>query len=528
MPLRGRGGAQVQYPQSVVLPVRPIGGLWAQDPDQETPVEVSPDMLNCTVRRGQLRKRMGYEQYPPAAAAIGTSVIGLYSTQDVEAAQFLFAVHPTGAVMYNAGSSVWTALTGPALTGGADKLFVFANSQNSIVFSQGVDPVMRMPFTGTTYAALDAGAVAAQYLTRAAGRLLLGHTYESSVSKPFRIRFCVRDTHTDWTGIGSGFRDCSEFPHHLKGLKKLGAGVAVYYDKAIELASQSGMAAAPLVYDVRIADIGLYAPATLQGRNDLHMFVGNDNVYTFNGVQLDPIGEVIRDALFYSLNTIKLDRCFAEIISSTQEYLIFLCTSANPTPNVVWVYHWGRKIWYPWSVSGPSCSATHYLETYASIDELVGTIAEQNWLLSIGSLRGSVQSLLTGHTDGKVYRWGEQFLGDNGTTIPCRWTSKDFTGKDVGTVGHKITLKAIRIAYEDTGVRCVLKFYFSTDGGATWTDSQSVVLPAKSTGDRTAVVWHQVTGDRIRFKFENNTATETFRIQAFYLQFEPRSSPIYP
>jgi hypothetical protein len=43
---------------------------------------------------------------------------------------------------------------------------------------------------------------------------------------------------------------------------------------------------------------------------------------------------------------------------------------------------------------------------------------------------------------------------------------------------------------------------------------------------RTAVVTHQVTGDRIRWRITNDTTTETFQIVAFYPEFEKRGSPL--
>lgn len=527
MTLRARTGAQVAYPKTVSALVRPVGGQWRSEAFQDLPAEASPDMLNCVVQQGQLRKRMGYAQYPVSHAAIGSAVCGLYSTQAADDTTHLLAVHPIGGAKYNATTDTWDALTGPALTGVASQQFSFANSQNSIVFSQGVDAVMRLPFTGTTYAALNAGAVPAKYLERFAGRLLLGHTVESATACPFRIRRPVRDDHTDWSGVGSGFRDCSEFPYHLKGLKKLGAGLAVYYEKAIEVATQTGVESAPMQYDVRIADIGLYLPRSLAGRNDLHVFIGTDNVYEFNGSQLTAIGDAIRDQLFATLNTSQLTQAFSQLLLDTQEYLAFVCTGSNTSPDTVWVYNWGRKVWYPWSVSGPSCATTHRLDNVTTIDELVGTFDEQGWIFDSSSAQQAYPALLTGHTDGKIYQWGSQYTSDNGAAIPCRWTSKDFTGQDLGVAGKKLTLKSLKIVYEDTGTPCTLSFYFSVNGGATWTSAQTVTLPPGEMGERTAAVYYQVTGDRIRWKFEHTSASETFRILAFCPEFELRSAPIY-
>jgi len=175
------------------------------EPGTKLPNEASPDMVNCQVFEGTLRKRFGYTQFPAGAASIGGVVMGLYSTQDDESNTHLIATYPAGAAKLVAG--VWAAMTGPALTGSSLAFFQFETSQNAIVFSQGVDQVMKHDIStaNTVYAILNANCPAARYLTRFADRLFIAHTVEGGATKPFRIRRSVAADHTDWVGIGSGF-----------------------------------------------------------------------------------------------------------------------------------------------------------------------------------------------------------------------------------------------------------------------------------------------------------------------------------
>lgn len=526
--LRPRKGVQVDYPQTITPEVRPIYGYWDMDPAQEAPIGGSPDMRNCIVLQGVLRKRPGYAQYPSAVASIGGSVSGIYSTQDTENNTHLIALYGTGGAKYNSSTHAWDALTG-TLTGAASQLFTFETSQNAFVFSQGVDPVQRLPFNTLVFAALSADCPPARYLCRFADRLNLAFTVEGGVSKPFRHRRSVSSDHTNWTGIGSGFRDAAEFPYHLRGLRKIGTQAALYYERAIELVTRTEQAAAPFRYDIRTAEVGLYASYTLKGRNDLHFFLGNDDVYEFNSVQVNGVGKQVRDLIFGTLNASTLHRMFAEVLFDTQEYVLFLCTGASGTPDTAWVYNWQHEIWYPWTINGPTCACIHRLDDTSTIDNLTGTIDAQSWEFDSRIIQQAYPAMLTGHADGKIYLWSTAYTSDNGASIPCRWTSKDFLSGDLDPArqNRKITLRRIAFTYKDTGADFALNFSLSRDGGANWDGPYTVSIAGGTAGYKTATFDKQYTGDRIRWKMEQDSASQTFQIAAFYPEFEIRESPMY-
>jgi hypothetical protein len=94
---------------------------------------------------------------------------------------------------------------------------------------------------------------------------------------------------------------------------------------------------------------------------------------------------------------------------------------------------------------------------------------------------------------------------------------------------NQITLRSLAIEYQASGTTCTLKFYLSTTGGKTWGSAISVVLDASSdnsTGYYTAMMTEQITGDRIRWKFEHSSTTELFRIVRFIPEFEIKGLPL--
>lgn len=526
--LRPRRGLQIPFPVKYRKKINPLDGMWSFAPGQEIPPGASPDMLNVCIRQNRLEKRPGYAQHTAGNSAIGTRVMGIFSADDESGNTHLYAVHPTGLAKYNTGTKVWDACTGSALTGGNERRFTFAVSQNSVVFCQGVDQVNRIPFN-TTYAILNANCPPARFLERFADRLYIAYTVEGGNPKPFRVKRPVASDHTDWTGVGSGFNELTETPYFIKNILKLGQELAIYTEKSIWMAFRLGQAATPAGFRLAVADIGLYSPYCVSGYVDHHFFKGNDNFYRFDGSKTEEIGTPIRDIVFGDLSLNYLHMNFSVAHVGDQEWINFICTGTSQVPDTAWVYNWKRNVWYPWSVSGPLSGCIHKLSTSLTIDELIGTIDQQNYEIDSLPLQSSLPSLLTGHSDGKIYIWSSFYSSDDGTAISCRWTSKDFISEDLdeSQTGKEITLRTIHVDYVPQAMAATLSFAYSVDGGVNWVTAGNVTLAAgTSAGLSTASLHRQVTGNRIRFRFTHSSASETFKIAAFRLEAEIRGADL--
>lgn len=504
------------------LDIYPTMGMIAQIPAKLLPLGASPDMLNMYVYGGQLRKRPGYAQFADGNAPLGDPIVGIASVQDEENATHLFAITEDGLFKWN--GSDWDAMTGPALTGTGDRLFSWEVSQNSFVFSQGVDQVHRIPFNTTTYAILNANCPPARYMTRFADRLFLASTVESAASKPFRIRRPVAADHTNWTGVGSGFTDLSEFPYHLKGLRKLGTRLAAYTEKAVWIGTRTGDASAPVRFEPIVTESGLYAAFTLKGRKNMHMFLGTDDIYEFNGSVSMEVAGPVRDMIFGNINAASIDRCFAEVLADTQEYLVFICTGGSSSPDKVWVFNYGRRIWYPWSVNGPQCATLHRLDSTTTWDSLTGVWDDYLVEWDSAALQAAFPALLTGNNDGMVYIWGPSYFSDNGSPIRCYWSSKDLSAEDVGEEfrGKSVTLRGVTVWYKDQGTDFSVELFYSVDGGATWDGPYVTTVTGSTAGEKSFRVDRQITGDTVRFRIEQESADETLIISLIQPELEVR------
>lgn len=498
--------------------IEPLDGVYGLTAVSRIPNGGSPDMINCFVRGNTLRKRPGFSQLGDTLSAT-ERVMGIFSAIDEDDNTFLFATTQTGLQRYSAGTNVWTDYTGPALTGGTEKLFSWEISQNSVVFSQGVDQVMAVPFVGTTYAILNANCPAARYLTRFADRLYLAFTREGGANKPFRVRRSVNGDHTNWTGLGSGFNDLAEYPYHIKGMRKHAAQLLIGTQEAFWIGTRTGLSAAPARFDPIVPGTGIYCSYTLTTRGNDHLLMGFDHFYLFNGARAVEIGDPIRDVVFFNLEASKVHMNFAVLRPESQEWVVFICEAGTSTPQAAWVWNWHHNCWYKWTFSGPVCGTIHRQDATRTWNSLVGDWNAQTWEWTASQGTANFPLMVTGHTNGKVFAWKEEYASDDGNPIFCRWTSKDFSSALVepNMAFRELLLKSLAIEYEAAETAATLSFYLSNDKGSTWQGPYSVTL---AVGGGMEVLAQEISGEYIRWKFEHSSATERFRIARFIPEFE--------
>jgi hypothetical protein len=311
--------------------------------------------------------------------------------------------------------------------------------------------------------------------------------------------------------------------------------LAVYTEGGIFVATKTGAITGPAQFDLVVRDLGLFSPHTVQSYNTLHFLLGTDNAEVFNGIQLTAIEQGIRSTIFTLLNPLASLRNFSILNYETQEYALFVATGGNVTADTAWVYNWARNVAYPWKFPFVTLTAAtvHHLIFSPTIAQLVGQIGAQTWTIGAQLASQTFPNILLGCSDGHIVQLSNIFLGDRGETeikpINCRWTSKDYTARDVGEefAAHQVTINKIGVTYVDNGAPCTLQFSFSTNRGVSWQGPYPLTMGGVVNGavdDKQLT--QQVTGKRVRFKIENNTLNELPQIVAFYPELELRKQTI--
>lgn len=126
----------------------------------------------------------------------------------------------------------------------------------------------------------------------------------------------------------------------LQRFIRLGASLAIYFTKAIVICDP-----VPTTdiydFDVRVQGTGLLGPNAVIDVGGLHFFLGEDNIYVYDG-GLAPraIGSRISELLFGAINAAATDAIVSIHLPRKNEIKWFIPTGSSTTPNAILSYNY--------------------------------------------------------------------------------------------------------------------------------------------------------------------------------------------
>ncbi len=342
--------------------------------------------------------------------------------------------------------------------------------------------------------------------------LLLMNTIEGGTDMGQRVRWCDTADATNWTTGKARHRDSIEDNGKLMGGKPIGGSFALYYERAIENMTFIGGYA---IFDFKVRVPGLGSPVGLSIQEipgNQHIFLGTDlGLYTYNGSVVVPLSEgIVKDYINDTLNTKYFDRTFAFVWTENNEYHLWYCNSSS-TPDTCIVYNYVNKTHTIYSLP-TTAGSVYYEASTVTIDNLSGTInALDGTINDLGSSAFSASAII-GDNSGYVYQIKNATLNDNGSAITAYLETKDFM---FGSPER--TDRVLKLGYSAKGNSLIVSH--STDEGATWLKNQTQSLTAIYTQYD---YFLNKTPKKIRFRFYNNTVSETFAVRWYQPWVIPR------
>ena len=92
-------------------------------------------------------------------------------------------------------------------------------------------------------------------------------------------------------------------------------------------------------------DVELYHPKAICRKKDIFYFIGRDDLYTFNGGRVTPIGAPIREDLFDNINESALDVMFSFAPHGTKEIWFCIPTGTSTVPDTAYVFNYELEVW---------------------------------------------------------------------------------------------------------------------------------------------------------------------------------------
>jgi len=401
------------------------------------------------------------------------------------------------------------------LTGDEDNNFVAAVVNDYYIFSNGIVPLLYWDMATATVAELTGGStLACKSMQMIGERLNLYHlpdlprrvawTVTGGVSVPPAV--------TDWTDPGSGDTDLDSIfgEDVIQTAHKLGNYVVVYGKKTIAMQEYTGKTPDdPYAFYVRVAGVGTPSERGVANLGDRHIFLGWDDVYIYKGgTDVQSIGDKVSRELFDLINPTYIHRSFVVYLDEQYEVRIYFPLIGSTTPNCYFTYSLSNGSWSRGSRSYTAFGAYKRI-TGADTWDTIGT-ATTTWdELTIRWNDVSLEELsplnIYGDANGILYQDNETVLNLAGVAIDSWWDTKDFV---VGEGYRRQTTNWMSLGFEATGD--TITVYYSTDLGESWSVGVDFTLT-----DEWKVYRYDlnVNAPQIRFRFENDTSSETFELR---------------
>lgn len=343
------------------------------------------DTQNIMFRESTATVRFGYSAL--AALPNGHVPVGIFDFFDSSGVRHNAVATRDAFYKWDTGTQAWIQVTG-ALGGTDLQYFTATTVGQKLCFDQGVDSLWTWDGIAAVLAQ-PAGAPTGKYLMELDNHLLVMNTS----GHPQRVIWSGIGDPTDWTSFASGSTDLFNAFGPINGGIKLYQLGYIFQQWGIVQVTPTGIGTNPFAFQPIQASKGkgLYAPYSLGGHGtDVVPYLSKDNVYAFNGVDSEPIGDhpvegnrrvgarsriladvkqAVATSIFGYTSTAISGRDF-------NAYWLLLPTG------VVWVYNFDERNWTRFVFNNTATILGDFLPgTVFSISQLVGTIAQQNWTM---------------------------------------------------------------------------------------------------------------------------------------------------
>lgn len=432
----------------------------------------------------------------------------------------LDAAVPAGRTFSN-GSAVAVGATLNGDTSGNNQVVATTFPPNQwLIVSNCIDPIFYFDKT-TGLAQLLPGLptrTTCHTMLVAHEQLLIAHTIENGVTHPQRIRVSDQADPTYWTPVSLGgthgiaaIYDLLDTPDYIWQLLTLGPWVIVYRQTTIMRGSFLGLPNETWFWEYMIYGEGGISQKAASEVGGEHAFIGNSNVYTYDGsYQINPIGDpVYFDFLGNNgeLNSAARLSVFTQYVEAFDEFWVFYphisgfpsrmlrCVlednawfhrafanefvSISPVVNVQqWTWDTIPGLWSEHPEPWDALSFSGNVPTFLLCPVGIGASGSETDVLGsgtgpddvLGSGTGDVLGAGTSSGGGapfpllQMYDYSTQ--SDNGVVIPWFIVSRQFGDVDRFTRWERLTFY---------GQGQIDTLQYSIDEGRTWTTFQTAI-----------------------------------------------------
>lgn len=322
----------------------------------------------------------------------------------------------------------------------------------------------------------------------------------------------------DWLTGNASYKDLPGSDWIKNALRYKGDYLVVLKERSLWL-GYAGDETDIFRFDNKVPEIGCAAGRSAVCLGEEIVFLGWENFYTFDGIEAEPLGNLIRTELFAKIKTEEIDRCFGVENDEFMEYWLMTVSTEADYPDMAWVLNrelgrWTRHKFADYMTA----YGRYYIEDAIRVGDLTMKVRDMIWRIGDRRLLSRTPTLLFGDKDGYVYEYNTLENDDNGVAIDAWFDTKDF---DFVGPGARQRIVRLDVYY----IGSSLSVYYSTDKGKNWTLLK--ILSTSTNLDIPQVCKFRINCPYFRLRFQNANAGETFEFQKAIIYYQRAGVRLY-
>ena len=362
-----------------------------------------------------------------------------------------------------------------------------------------------------------------RFIVNFAGFVIVGGLVEDGVARPRRVRWCQWNNPYRWKnnadGAGqAGWLELSDGEDWIQTGQPLSNYLIVYKERSICVLTYVG---GTDIWQQRtsITGVGLLAPQAIVNLGDEHVFIGPDNVYTYNLLEPKAAGGDIKKEFFRMLDPGYVPNIRATFFEEVPE-AVFSFTSINSTEHtndMALVYNTETKAW---SIRDLPMSAFGYWTktTDDTIDSDEATIDSDDTVYDDAKDMTLAPANLCADSDGYVYQLSGH--SKDGADMAF-YLETGLIAFDEPILNKRLNRIQFMVSREgDYELKVEIGTTESIDEDVTWQATKYLSL------DRAAKPWIDcdVTGRYFQVRLSNELADQPVRISGMVMYYTMRGA----
>jgi len=464
---------------------------------------------------GELTTRPGYNLFG-SNLPLDSTIVGFDQFIDYDGSEYLICFTTKKVYKYNKTTTNWDDITDSDGNYTSD---VYNKFSTEMIYDDN-EGLMKFIATNQTnnikkwtgsgnWSDLGGNPNRARFMINFNHYLMLFDLIVSGNRFPQRIDWCDQGLPETWSGGSSGTVNLAKTSDFIMAAEIIKGKLAILKEHSITICSFVG-GVDPFVFEEKkIQGIGCIARNTVISRGTDIVFMGWDNIYSFDGFSCLPIGNKIAPKLFSSLNHSKVDMCCAHLIEELSLYVLLFPKIGSDFPNAAWIWDYKKNVWFYWELAN-EITYTGYYTSYdtVTIGTLLDKIGTLNWRIGKRGMFDSVPSSLIGDKDGYIYSFDEFEMNDNGTPIRSEIETKSFYLS--GPENYSKLIETILYAKGN----CI-EVLTSPDDGLTYNYQGNFFLDSDNILPRSMRKFNQ-TSEKVMFKFQSD---DYFKFRGMNIQY---------